>query len=105
MPAYSSSDAQRPPAYVMSRIGSHGVDDRRGIIRFRDEPSTNNQARLSSSNEFSRIGVFSKIVYDILFLEIFKKKKKKKRNVEYYLFQLIYIYVRIEIDKYWNFAR
>lgn len=80
MPAYSSSDAQRPPAYVMSRIGSHGVDDRRGIIRFRDEPLTNNQARLSSSNEFSRIGVFSKIVYDILFLEIFKKKKEEKEK-------------------------
>lgn len=74
MPAYSSSDAQRPPAYVMSRIGSHAVHDRREIIRFRDEPLMNNGQVTSSNHDFSRIGsrVFSKI--DTLFLEVFKKR-------------------------------
>lgn len=100
MPAYSSSDAQRPPAYVMSRIGSHGVDDRRGIIRFRDEPLTNNGQVKLFQRVFENWSVLENCVRYFIFRDIQKKKKKKKRNVEYYLFQLIYIYVRIEIDKY-----
>lgn len=75
MPAYSSSDAQRPPAYVMSRIGSHAVHDRREIIRFRDEPLMNNGQVTSSNHDFSRIGSrYSRKFRDILFLEIFKKR-------------------------------
>lgn len=56
----------------MSRIGSHAVHDRRGIIR--DEPLMNNGQVISSNHDFSRIGsrVFSKI--DTLFLEVFKKR-------------------------------
>lgn len=80
MLAYSSSDAQRPPAYVMSRIGSHAVHDRRGIIRFRDESLMNN-GQVISSNHL----IFQELDLDILenlWYFIFRGIQKKKRSLQ-----------------------
>lgn len=80
MPAYSSSDAQRPPAYVMSRIGSHGVDDRRGIIRFRDEPLTNNGQAKLFQRVFENWSVLENCVRYFIFRDIQKKKEEEKEK-------------------------
>lgn len=80
MPAYSSSDAQRPPAYVMSRIGSHGVDDRRGIIRFRDEPLTNNGQVKLFQRVFENWSVLENCVRYFIFRDIQKKKEEEKEK-------------------------